>query len=106
VADFLEVKTTAGSKPEAEKLGRAAVEARVAACAQVSGPISSVYWWNGSLEQAEEWVCVFKVPAANFDELAGLVKREHSYDTPEIIATPVSGGSREYLAWVAEEASG
>lgn len=103
---FVEVKTTTGSKEEAEMLGREALLARLAACAQVTGPVSSTYWWNGTIEHAEEWMCVLKAPSRNFEEIARLLSLKHSYETPEIIATPVSQGSAPYLSWVAEEASG
>jgi periplasmic divalent cation tolerance protein len=106
VTEFLEVKTTAGSREEAETIGRAAVDARLAACAQIGGPISSVYWWDGKVEQATEWVCTLKAPAQTFERLEQLIKRTSSYDTPEVIATPIVLGSAEYLRWIEAEAPG
>ena len=106
MTEFLEVKTTAGSREEAETIGRAAVDARLAACAQIGGPISSVYWWDGKVEQATEWVCTLKAPAQTFERLEQLIKRTSSYDTPEVIATPIALGSAEYLGWLEAEAPG
>jgi periplasmic divalent cation tolerance protein len=102
----LEVKTTTDSKHEAESLARAIVEARLAACVQVLGPIWSVYWWNNEVEEATEWVCTMKTSAQKFSELESFIKANHGYETPEIIATPVTSGSAEYLAWVERQTGG
>jgi periplasmic divalent cation tolerance protein len=101
--DHLEVKTTTDSKETAQNLARAIVEARLAACVQVLGPISSIYWWNDELEEATEWVCTMKTSAERFPDLERFIKENHSYDTPEIIATPITSGSADYLAWVDKE---
>jgi periplasmic divalent cation tolerance protein len=100
---YVQVSTTTDSRQEAAALGRSAVEARLAACAQLVGPIASTYWWEGEIESAEEWMVLFKTTADRFEELAALITDEHSYDSPEIIATPVTGGSADYLGWVSEQ---
>ncbi len=102
-ARHIQVQTTAGSRDEAMELSRAAVTARLAACAQVAGPVASTYWWRGELEQAEEWLVVLKLPAAGFAALAGFLRERHSYDEPEIVATPIVAGSASYLSWIEEE---
>jgi periplasmic divalent cation tolerance protein len=101
--DYLQVTTTTDSRREAAALAQAAVEARLAACAQLVGPIVSTYWWEDEVETAEEWMVLFKTTAARLEELATLVTDRHSYDTPEIIATPVTAGSADYLDWVSEQ---
>ncbi|MFC5752623.1 divalent-cation tolerance protein CutA [Actinomadura rugatobispora] len=100
---YVQVTTTTDSRPEAAELARSAVAERLAACAQLVGPIASTYWWEGEIESAEEWMVVFKTTGARFDELASLITEGHSYDSPEIIATPVVAGSMDYLAWVSEQ---
>ncbi len=100
---FLQVQTTTDSRAEAIELGRAAVEARLAACAQVAGPVASTYWWEGEMERAEEWLVVMKLPADRYADLASLLTRLHSYDEPEIIATPIAAGSPGYLGWISAE---
>ncbi|MFB4315566.1 divalent-cation tolerance protein CutA [Actinomadura sp. 21ATH] len=100
---YVQVTTTTDSRPEAAALARSAVAERLAACAQLVGPIASTYWWEGEIESAEEWMVVFKTTDARFDELASLITEGHSYDTPEIIATEIVAGSLDYLAWVSEQ---
>ena len=100
---YLQVQTTTDSRAEAVELAQAAVEGRLAACAQVAGPIASTYWWEDGLEKAEEWLIMLKLPADRFDELAEFLAERHSYDDPEIIATPIVAGSQSYLDWLAEE---
>jgi periplasmic divalent cation tolerance protein len=100
---YLQVQTTTDSRAEAMELARAAVEARLAACAQVAGPIASMYWWEDGIERAEEWLLMLKLPAARYEALADFLAGRHSYDEPEIVATPIVAGSEAYLSWIAEE---
>jgi periplasmic divalent cation tolerance protein len=100
---YVQVTTTTDSRKEAAELAKSAVTGRLAACAQLVGPIASTYWWEGEIESAEEWMVLFKTTTDCFEELATLITEQHSYDTPEIIATPVVAGSAEYLAWVREQ---
>jgi periplasmic divalent cation tolerance protein len=88
---------------EARRIGRAVVEARLAACANVLGAASSIYWWQGKLEQATETPLVLKTRAALVPALIDRVKALHSYECPCVIALPVVEGYPPYLAWIAEE---
>jgi periplasmic divalent cation tolerance protein len=101
-ARYLQVQTTTDSRAEAVELGRSAVEARLAACSQVAGPVVSSYWWEGDLERAEEWLLILKLPAARYQELADFLTQRHSYDEPEIVATAIVAGSPAYLSWIEE----
>lgn len=100
---YVQVTTTTDSRQEAATLAKSAVQERLAACAQLVGPIASTYWWEGEIESAEEWMVVFKTTADSFEDLATLITEVHSYDTPEIIATPVVAGSGDYLQWVSDQ---
>jgi periplasmic divalent cation tolerance protein len=102
-SQYLQVQTTTDSRAEAMELARTAVEARLAACAQVAGPIASTYWWGEDIERAEEWLLMLKLPASGFPALAEFLVQEHSYDEPEIVATPIVAGSDSYLSWISEE---
>jgi periplasmic divalent cation tolerance protein len=102
-ARFIQVQTTTDSRAEAMELAHDGVAARFAACAQVAGPIASTYWWENGLERAEEWLVIFKLPADRYQPLADFLSERHSYDEPEIVATPIVEGSPAYLSWIAEE---
>ena len=101
--EFLQVQTTTDSRAEAMELARAAVEARLAACGQVAGPVASTFWWNEELERAEEWFVFLKTTADRYAELAAFITERHSYDEPEILAVPIIAGAAPYLAWLREE---
>ena len=103
MSDYVVVTTTTDSAEEAERLARSAVEAGLAACAQVSAPITSTYWWNGAVETASEYRVEFKTRAALGERLTAHVRASHSYDTPEVIVTPIVGGNPDYLAWIDRE---
>ena len=101
--EYLQVQTTTDSRAEAMDLARAAVEARLAACGQVAGPVASTYWWNDELERTEEWFVFFKLPADRYEALAAFLAERHSYDEPEIVATPFVAGSPTFLSWITDE---
>jgi len=103
---YLQVQTTTDTRAEAVELARAAVEARLAACGQVAGPVASTYWWNDEIERAEEWFVFFKLPADRYEALAAFLAERHSYDEPEILATRFVAGSPSFLAWMTEETRG
>lgn len=109
MADFppeiLTVLTTTDSAAEAEALARGAVERRVAACAQINGPVTSVYRWEGAVRTDPEWQVLFKTAGTRYAALEAYLREAHSYDVPEVIATPVVRGGADYLRWVAEECS-
>ncbi len=102
-AGYLQVQTTTDSRAEAMELARDAVAARLAACAQVAGPIASTYWWEDDIERAEEWLIMLKLPADRYQQLADFLTERHSYDEPEIVATPIVAGSPAYLSWIEDE---
>src|SRR5918911_5570661 len=94
------VLSTAGSKEEAQKLARALVERRLAACVNVVGPIESCYTWKGAIENATEYLLVIKTVTGAFERVRDAIKELHSYELPECISIPVDNGSREYLEWI------
>jgi periplasmic divalent cation tolerance protein len=97
--------TTIDAEVAATSLARTAVEARVAACAQVLGPISSTYWWEGKVDTSQEWYVVFKTTVESYPDLEEHIKSQHTYDVPEIVATPIVAGSTAYLEWISGETS-
>ena len=98
---FVVVLVTTGSAEEGRRIGRAMVEERLAACVNVVGPIRSIYRWEGAVEEADEHLLVIKARAADVPALTARVRVLHSYDVPEVVALPLTGGSEAYLAWLA-----
>lgn len=103
MSDIWQVSTTAGTREVAERIAVELVDSRLAACAQVSGPIASTYRWQGQVENAEEWLCTAKTSREKLPAIQELLKRLHPYELPELIATPIVGGSEAYLKWVMEQ---
>jgi periplasmic divalent cation tolerance protein len=103
MADIMQVVTTVDSEDAAEQLARGITGRRLAACVQISSPIRSLYWWQGDLEEAREWQLTIKTTADRLSELEAYTKENHSYETPEITATEIAWGSREYLDWISAE---
>jgi periplasmic divalent cation tolerance protein len=100
VIDYVQVLTTAGSEEEAGRIASLLVERRLAACVQVAGPITSRYRWQGEIEEEREWQCLAKTTGAAYEAVEAAIREVHSYDQPEIIATPIVAGSPGYLAWI------
>ena len=94
---------TAANAEEAERIAEALVGARLAACVQVLPEIRSVYRWKGEIARDTEVLLLAKTLRAKFDELEQAVRAIHSYETPEIIALPVTAGSEPYLNWLLSE---
>lgn len=98
--EYCQVLTTVDSPEAAARLARGAVEARLAACGQVSGPITSTYWWQNAIETAEEWQILFKTTMAAYPALEEHIRAHHGYDVPEILCTPIVAGNPAYLDWL------
>jgi periplasmic divalent cation tolerance protein len=98
--DFCQVQVAVGSRDAAMELSRSAVKGRLAACAQVVGPITSVYRWQGAVGEAEEWLVLLKTTAQKYAALEEFVTATHSYEVPEVICVPIAQGSQAYLDWV------
>jgi periplasmic divalent cation tolerance protein len=99
------VLTTGGSKAEAQRIARALVERRLAACVNVVGPIESVYRWQDTVENAEEWLLLIKTTAATVAQVSALISELHSYELPECLELPIESGSAAYLKWIEDSVS-
>ena len=100
MSECIQVLTTAHSEEEAGRIAALLVERRLAACVQVIGPVVSRYRWQGEVEEEREWQCLAKTTRAAYDVVEAAIREVHSYDEPEIIATPIVAGSAGYLAWI------
>src|SRR5713226_7450101 len=97
------VLMTAADREEASRIAEMLVSARLAACVQILPEIESVYRWQGEVKREKEVLLLAKTVASRFEELESKVRALHSYETPEIIAVPVTGFSAPYLKWLLSE---
>lgn len=100
--ECIQIVTTTDKREDADRIATHLVKSRLAACAQVSGPITSRYWWKGDVQEATEWYCVAKTRASLFEKAAAAIREIHPYTVPEIVAFPIIGGYGPYMAWIAE----
>ncbi|MGH3791856.1 MAG: divalent-cation tolerance protein CutA [Pseudonocardiaceae bacterium] len=105
-AEHIIVASTTDSENAACLLAAGVIEAKLGACAQIVGPITSVYRWAGEVQTEQEWRVEIKTTADQVAALTEHIKAKHSYDLPEIIAIPITGGSADYLSWLVDETRG
>lgn len=101
--EYIQVLTTIDSREKAEMIGRRLLEARLAGCVQIIGPIRSIYWWRNVIEEADEWICLIKTRAELYDVVEEHIRSLHSYEVPEIISIPIYKGYSKYLEWLSNE---
>ncbi len=97
--EYAIVVTTTSNPAEAQKIARALLTQRLAACIQVT-PIQSYYSWQGDVNVDDEYQLQIKCKQADFLDIQQCIKANHSYEVPEIIQLPITTGSPEYLQWI------
>jgi periplasmic divalent cation tolerance protein len=100
MTEHIQVITTTENRADAEKIAEVLVEKKLAGCVQIIGPISSVYWWEGKIEKADEWLCLIKTTRTLYEDLESVLRKIHPYKVPEILAIPVVTGSKDYFSWL------
>lgn len=100
--DLVEVRVTAPDAETASALARSLVGARLAACVQVVPGVTSTYVWQGEVEEEAEHLLLVKSTADRFEAIRMLIRSEHPYDTPEVLAVPVVAADPAYAAWVVD----
>lgn len=102
MTNCVSITTTTGDHAVAERIAVDLVDRSLVACAQIGGPVRSVYRWQGKVEFAEEWVVNCKTTSEHAETVKQAIAELHPYDVPEIIVVPITEGSAEYLDWVEE----
>ena len=102
MSSYVVVIVTVANRDEAVKIVRSLLEERLIACANIVGPISSMFWWKGKIDKANEFLVFMKSHENLFERLSERVKEIHSYEVPEIIALPIIKGSPPYLQWLSD----
>src|SRR5271165_1417334 len=91
---------TAGSEEEARKIARHLVEHRLAACVNLVLHLTSIYQWQGEIEEGREWLLLIKTSSEMFGSIHAAIRELHSYELPECIAVDIADGSPAYLKWI------
>jgi periplasmic divalent cation tolerance protein len=94
---------TTSSRDEALRIGRTVVADRLAACANVLPGVTSVYRWQGEVQEDGETALILKTRSDLVERITQRVKELHSYDCPCVVALPIAGGNPDFLQWIAEE---
>jgi len=103
MTDKIVVFSSCASPDEADRIARALVEKRLAACVSVLPRARSIYRWKGAVESEEEQLLVIKTSRELFAEVRAEIEKQHSYEVPEIVALPIVDGSQRYLDWMDRE---
>jgi len=105
MTDFQIVLCTCADREQAERIARSLVELHLAACVNILPSVQSIYRWQGTVESAAEVLLLIKTSAAHSNDVQSTIISLHSYEVPEFLVLPVSGGSEPYLAWLASSMS-
>lgn len=97
------VFTTLPSEDESRRLARHLVESRLAACVQILPPQTSIYRWQGTVEESTERLLLIKTTAPLYPSLERAIRDHHPYEVPEILALPVLAAAPDYLDWLRGE---
>jgi periplasmic divalent cation tolerance protein len=101
-SEFVLILVTTGSQEEGERIARTLVDLRLAACVNIISGLRSIYRWKGKICDEGELLLLIKTRIALFPKVEGKIKELHSYEVPEIVATPITRGSETYLNWLKE----
>jgi periplasmic divalent cation tolerance protein len=99
------VISTLPDREQAEKLAQVLIDQKLAACVNILPAATSVYRWQGKVETASETMVLIKTTMERYPALESVIKTQHPYELPEIIAVPLVAGLPAYLAWVETETS-
>jgi periplasmic divalent cation tolerance protein len=103
LSSLAEVTTSVPSIEVAEAISKQLVEAHLVACAQVSGPMRSIYRWQNAIEESQEWKVVLKTIPTKVDPLLARLRELHPYQVPELSVSITDWVDPRFLAWVDEE---
>ncbi|WP_328559775.1 divalent-cation tolerance protein CutA [Streptomyces coelicoflavus] len=101
MTDYVQVSTATPAREEAVSLAQGAVKARLAAGAQIVGPVTSVFWHLGEFGEGEEWKLLLTTTSERYPELERHLLEAHPWDNPELISTPI-GGAPRCLTWISD----
>ena len=102
---YIVVFITTATLEEAQQISKVLLERKKVACVNIVLRVDSLFWWQDKLDSAQESLLIVKTKQSLLNEVTTLVKKIHSYDTPEVIALPIVGGNQDYLEWIGDSVS-
>ena len=96
------ILTTASSNIEAEIIGSKLIDKKLAACVNIIPDIKSIYRWKGKMNKDSEYLLIIKTVKRAEEDIFENIRKLHSYDTPEMISIPITGGEKSYLNWLSK----
>ena len=102
-ARLIKISTTSDKRETLERIARELVGNNLAACAQISGPIESIYRWNSKIESTDEWLLTAKTVETRFADVDAVIQTAHHYDVPQVVAEAIAFASDSYAKWVRNE---
>ncbi|MGB9823546.1 MAG: divalent-cation tolerance protein CutA [Candidatus Hydrothermia bacterium] len=98
--EFVQVITTTNNEEVAKKIAQILLEKKLAGCVQIIGPINSLYWWKGKIEEDKEFLIFIKSSKSLYKEIEKEIKAVHNYEVPEILCQSILDGNPDYLSWL------
>jgi periplasmic divalent cation tolerance protein len=103
MTEFVQVTTAVANRQQADVIATALIQRSIAGCVQIIGAMHSVYRWQGEVERSEECLLLIKTSIGQYAAVESAIRELHSYECPEVIATPIVAGSTDYLGWLSAE---
>ena len=100
--NYIVVLVTVDSEEQAKRICDVLLQRKLIACANIVKDVQSFFWWKGKVDQSSELMVIMKSRSELLEEIIRLVKENHSYDVPEVVALPIVGGNPDYLRWIDE----
>lgn len=98
--NYLLIISSCPDRAVAEKIAHYLIDQKLAACVNITSPVTSIYRWEGVRESAEELMLLIKTPSEHYTLVESAIKQQHPYELPEIIAVPLERGEPQYLSWI------
>lgn len=99
---YVLVLSTCPDEQTAERLAENLVEARLAACVNILGPLRSVYHWKGAVQKDDELLLIIKTHVDRYPQVEQLIIQQHPYELPEVVQVGIGAGSADYLSWIGQ----
>jgi periplasmic divalent cation tolerance protein len=103
MSEFVQITTASDELALLQAIAAELIRRRLAACVQISGPVSSTFRWKGKIDQAQEWIATAKTTATRLAAAVECIRERHTYEVPEILVMPIIDGNEAYLAWLGEQ---